>query len=82
MAVRWPWKSATKHQDDGQPSFTMFYLAVVAGGFAVAAMFGYLAEVASSHGMLLHAAAHSVIAAFGAVTTTIIVWQSIRAGRK
>ena len=81
MAGRWPWKSATERTDDGQPSLTMFYLSVVAGGFIVAAMFGYLAEVAASNGLFLHAAAHSVIAAFGAVTTTIIAWQSIKAGR-
>ena len=35
-------------------------------------MFGHLAEVASSHGLLLHAAAHSFVAAFGAVTTALI----------
>ncbi len=31
MAVRWPWKSATKHQDDGQPSFVLFYLTALYG---------------------------------------------------
>ena len=65
MVVRRPWKSATERPDDGQPSFTVFYLAVVVGGFIVAAMFGYLAEVASSNGLLLHAAAHSFVATFG-----------------
>ncbi len=82
MAVRWPWKSDTERPDGGQPSFTVFYLAVVAGGFIVTAMLGYLAEVAASNGLFLHAAAHSVIAAFGAVTATIIAWQNIRARRK
>ena len=73
MALRRPSKSDTKHQDDAQPSFKVFYLAVVVGGFAVAAMFGYLAEVASSNGLFLHAAAHSAVAAFGVVTITVIV---------
>jgi hypothetical protein len=81
MAVRWPWKSAAQRHDDGQSSLTVFYLAAVAGGFGIAAIFGYLAEVASSNGLLLHAAAHSFIAAFGAVTTAVIAGQSIKAGR-
>ncbi len=79
MAFRWPWKSATQHHDDGQPSLNTFYLAII--GFGIAAIFGYLAEVASSNGLLLHAAAHSFIAAFGAVTTAVIAGQSIKAGR-
>ena len=82
MAVRWPWISKTNHHDDGEPSFTIFYLVIVASGFSVAAMFGYLAEVASSHGFLLHAAGHSVVAAFGTITTSILGWQGLKPKRK
>jgi hypothetical protein len=31
MAVRWPWKAATNHLDDGQPSFMLFYPAALHG---------------------------------------------------
>ena len=82
MAVRWPWKSDTRHHDDGQPSFIMFYFAAVASGFGVTAMFGYLAGLTASNGLWLHTAAHSVITIFGLVTTGVILLQSITAGRK
>ena len=82
MNLRWLKKLITQVGSDGQPALIIFHLAVVAGGFGVAATFGYIAEVASSNGYLLHAAAHSLVAAFGTATTAAILWQSLIGGRK
>lgn len=63
--------------DGGQPSFILFYLTVAASGFGIAATFGYLAALAATNAMWLHAAGHSAVTAFGAITTGTLVWQGI-----
>ena len=67
---------------DVLPALILFHLAIAAGGYGLAATFGYLTELAASKGYLLHAAGHSFVAAFGAVTTTVLLWQSLRDGRR
>ena len=77
-----PWQSRAEHTNRGEPSLAMFYLSVTAGAYTIAAMFGYLAEIAASNGLYIHAAAHSAVAAFGTVTTTILTWRSMKPGTK
>ena len=82
MNLRWLKKLIALVGDDVQLALILFHLAIVVCGYGLAATFGYLTELAASKGYLLHAAGHSFVAAFGTVTTTVIVWQSLKAGRR
>lgn len=64
--------------NDGQLALVLFHLVIAAGALGLAAMYGYIAQVASSNGYWLHAAAHSFVAAFGVGTATFIVWQGLK----
>ena len=75
-------RKSSAERGGGQPSFILFYLAIAVSGFGVAGTFGYLAALAAINAMWLHAVGHSAVTAFGAITTGILVWQGITAGKR
>ena len=82
MAFGWKRKPGATQNDDTEPSLNLIFTAILVATYVFAAMQGYIIHLLSSNGELLWAAAFAAVAAFGSITTTIIIWNAIKERRQ